>query len=155
MVTAGWRISPKLWKIFWTLPIKHHTFTPWWMLLQDTVGVAEKLARWNESKFADNVCKICHLYTEDVQHFVVLCQPKWKLWQAGLAATEVPDEYRTPEKIWSMLMLHDISLTEIETLVKIATLYQTIWSYHWHCFHQKDVRVHEIATDRLRSQNIE
>ena len=83
-IPPRWRIPTNKWKLFWKLPIIHKAFTPWWRMLHDNIGTRQKLAKWDNDKFGDDTCKICHHQAEDICHFTITCPRKWKVWQACL-----------------------------------------------------------------------
>lgn len=132
-IPPSWRISKHHWKYFWKQKLDHKVLTPWWRLIQDSIGTRAKLWKWQSGQVDSEICKFCNMSEENIVHFAVQCPKKWTIWYEGLKRAEIRHELRSPEAIWRILALHDIYQIEEMERKHIGRIYAGIWRYHWHC----------------------
>jgi hypothetical protein len=154
-IPPTWRITSSKWKSFWTLPIEHKAFTPWWRLLQDCIGTRRKLANWNTEKFGNATCMICHQQDEDTLHFAVSCPIKWKVWKESLHAHEDMEQVTAVEDVWEILMLGKPNKNIAKKAVYLGFVFVRIWRYHWICVREESTWRHEVIMNMIQNQEIE
>lgn len=127
---------PKIWKIFWSLPLHQKAITPWWRLLKDSIGAQEKLFHWNPQFWTSPLCTLCKSTAETAQHFFVSCEHKWPVWNACITEFSLSSRFSTPLDVWNAC----ISLCDIygkplddDVLLSFGCVLDTIWRYHWYC----------------------
>ena len=136
VVPVSLLLRPFYWRLFWSLGLPAKAFTPWWRLLQNSIGYRSRLHRWNPERYDTPFCAFCSVQVESLFHFVVGCPVKFAFWTSVLDHLGLRAKFPSAVSIWSALVTLcylDRSPVKSEYLVLFGSAFSTLWSYHWRC----------------------
>lgn len=136
-ISISWRLKPCYWRLLWSLPLSHKALTPWWRLLNDSIGFKSKLHRWNPSFCPSPLCPICLEVPEDAYHFVVGCWVKSRYWHDVISYIGLSHLLTSDLDIWSVMVSFSTSSGLIPCPVQLSLVgaaFATLWRYYWQCF---------------------
>lgn len=127
---------PSFWKQFWRLPIPHKAFTPWWRLLQHCISTQQKLHRFRVPQIDSDMCTICKIDEEDIQHMFTACSSKRQFWHAALDFLHLRHLFPTQALVWRALTSFDSyqhrPLND-SILCRLGCIIAILWQHHWRC----------------------
>lgn len=124
------------WKRFWRLPIPHKAFTPWWRLLQRCISTQQKLHRFRLHQIDSDLCTLCKIEDEDVEHMFTACSSKRRFWWAALDLLHLGHLFPTQAMIWRALTTfqsYQHRPLDDSTLCRLGCIIAVLWQHHWRC----------------------